>query len=234
MPGPPIAGTSSRRDSNPSLMADVTIRAYRPHDRAIIRRIACDTADLGRPIDSVFRDRDLVAEALTAYYTDYEPGSLWIAEHDARVVGYLTGCLESRRYWPVMARRVVPKIAGRALWRGSVWNRQVLWLLRAAWGTWKAGGLSRPFPSEFPAHLHVNLEPEFRGRGAGAQLVDRFVQQLKAARVRGAHASVSERNEPACRFFERLGFVALRRDRVVRPQDEPGDSSRLILYGKIV
>ena len=46
------------------------VRAYRPEDRAVIRRICADTGFLGKPIDPVFEDRELFADFLTAPYTD--------------------------------------------------------------------------------------------------------------------------------------------------------------------
>ena len=80
-------------DATPSLL----IRVYRPDDRDAVRTVACDTADRGEPVEGFFRDREVFADLLTRYYTDWEPQSLWVAEAEGRVIGYLTGCLDTRR-----------------------------------------------------------------------------------------------------------------------------------------
>jgi ribosomal protein S18 acetylase RimI-like enzyme len=57
----------------------------------------------------------------------------------------------------------------------------------------------------FPAHLHVNLAPQFRNRGIGADLIDAFAADASRAGVKGVHVitSADARN---VRFYERAGF----------------------------
>lgn len=52
---------------------DVRIRPYEQRDYEVVRRICCDTGFFGMPIDTVFKDRELFAELITAPYLDYEP-----------------------------------------------------------------------------------------------------------------------------------------------------------------
>jgi GNAT superfamily N-acetyltransferase len=57
----------------------------------------------------------------------------------------------------------------------------------------------------YPAHLHVNCHPDFRGRGIGTRLVDSFVQGCAAADLSGVHLVTT----PAARnvgFYRRCGF----------------------------
>jgi hypothetical protein len=72
------------------------IRPYQPSDRSAVRQLAYDTADAGRP--SSFPDAALQMDLLTTYYTDHEPESCWITEEDGKVKGYLTGCLDTRKF----------------------------------------------------------------------------------------------------------------------------------------
>ncbi len=59
--------------------------------------------------------------------------------------------------------------------------------------------------SRFPAHLHVNVACEARGRGVGARLVRRFEQHAEAQGVPGVHVVTGDgvRNVG---FYERLGY----------------------------
>src|SRR5476649_1308532 len=67
------------------------IRSYTPADREVVRRLCCETGFLGQPIDPVFEDRELFANFLTGYYTDWEPESAFVLEVNGEVRGYLLG-----------------------------------------------------------------------------------------------------------------------------------------------
>src|SRR2546430_14745377 len=68
-----------------------TIRSYRKTDRDAVRNLCCQTGFLGMPIDPVYEDRQLFADFLTTYYTDWEPESSFVVEIDAQIAGYLLG-----------------------------------------------------------------------------------------------------------------------------------------------
>lgn len=59
--------------------------------------------------------------------------------------------------------------------------------------------------SRFPAQLHVNLAPAWRGRGLGASLVERFLQAAKTAGAPGVHI-VTARGMRNARFYQANGF----------------------------
>ncbi len=57
----------------------------------------------------------------------------------------------------------------------------------------------------FPAHLHINLRHDLRGRGLGGLLVDRFVDDVAAAGLPGVHV-VTGAGLRNVAFYERNGF----------------------------
>jgi len=213
----------------------IAIRPYAPCDRCAVRTVSCDTADRGEPVERFFRDRDAFADLMTVYYTDHEPESLWVAEHDGRIIGYLTGCLNSHRYQRVMLWQVMPHALLRAISRGEFWSRETWAMLWVGCRTWLRGGFERHrVLAQYPAHLHLNLQRRFRGRAIGRQLIQRFIEQARAAGVRGIHASVSGSNLPARRFFERMDFIAVGRHPVIRPDAAAGRLTVTVTYGKIL
>ena len=214
-------------------MSGVAIRPYEPRDRPAVREICCDTADNGGPMESFFPDRELLADLVTRYYTDYEPQSAWVAERDSAVVGYLTGCLDTARFRRVMAWRIVPVLLGKALARGTPWHPQVRALLRANAGDWFRGGLrSGVSLAEYPAHLHVDLLAATRGLGVGRALMARWFDQVRAAGLRGIHAGVNADNTDGCRFFEAMGFTVLDRQSRMRLPD--GRQVETLIYGRLL
>ena len=217
--------------SSPTVV-DVQIRPYHPSDRAAVRQICCGTADRGEDVETVFRDREVFADLVSSYYTDYEPTSTWIAESHGDVIGYLTGCLESGRYRRVMAWRIVPHAMLRAISRGNLLSAQTWRLSWAGLQTWLRGGTRWPVPvASYPAHLHVNLQKGFRGQHIGHRLVERFLDQARAAQLGGAHVAVRSDNRPSRTFFEGLGFIELGRHRVVFPQGMSYETHETIIYG---
>ena len=211
------------------------IRSYEPRDREVLRHLCCETADQGEPVERFFHDRELFADLVTRYYTDCEPRSTWVAEHQDQLVGYLTGCLDTRRYWRIMAQRVVPPMVSHAMLRGTFWSREIWRLAHAGLQSWQRGGWRREVPLDrHPAHLHVNVQRGFRGQQVGRQLVERFLVHVRAAGLPGVHAAVVEDNRAACHFFERLGFLALSRHPIVRPGGASGQPTATVIYGKTV
>jgi len=212
---------------------DIIIRTYESRDRQMMRQIACDTADMGEPVKNFFGDREVVADLLTRYYTDYEARSLWVAEHEGKVIGYLTGCLDTRRYFRVMAWRLVPRIGIKAVIRG-VFLRQDTWrLFWAAIRTGWIGGFKRHIPlHKYRGHLHVNIERGFRSQNVGKNLVERFIEQVKAAGLAGIYLAVREDNVRGRKFFEDFGFVELSRYPTVYAKSGVHKTVYALVFGK--
>ena len=210
------------------------IRAYAPGDRAGLRQICCDTADAGQPIENFFPDREVFGDLLTNYYTQHEPSSTFVADNDGDVVGYVTGCLETKRFLRVMIWRIVPVVLINALLRGTLWHPQTVRLLRANLGLWLKHGkrTAQERLDGYPSHLHVNVRQGFRGQHLGHRLIETFCERARAAGSPGVHAGVSAENPSARHFFEGLGFQELHREARMRKPDGSGKILETIIYGK--
>jgi len=215
------------------MASDIIVRSYQSQDREAVRKIACDTADMGEPVENFFGDREVVADLLTRYYTDYESESLWVAEYEGKVIGYLTGCLDSRRYFRVMAWRLVPQIVIKSILRGVFLRQDTLRLFRATIKTGWLGGFRRRIPlDKYPAHLHMNVQKGFRSQDVGKRLVERFIEQVEVRGLCGVHLAVREDNVRARKFFEHLGFIELSRYPTVYTRKGPHNIVYVIAYGK--
>lgn len=209
------------------------VTLYESGDRAAVREICCDTADKGRPVERFFHDRELFADLLTRYYTDYESRSLWVAKANGRVVGYLTGCLDTARYQRIFRWRILPGVILRALARGILLRRETWRLIQAAVMTWRRGGFRRKVRMHsYPAHLHINIRTEFRGHHVGQWLIEQFLEQVRARGLRGIHLVTRGDNQTACRFFERMGFQLLSRHPGVLPSRNAWERHDAVVYGK--
>lgn len=186
------------------------IRLYAPRDEGEVRRICFETALFGRPIAAWLDDPQLVAEALIGCHIRCETETVYVAEADGRVVGYLAGRLDSRHPpWRCVCRMLwlIPW-----LWtRHGHWRRPRSW--RLAWAAARYGRtvlrLSAGIAARYPANLHVNIDPGCRRTGAGRALVGRFLQEAARRGCPGVHLLTPSADGKA--FFARLGFETVRR-----------------------
>ena len=209
----------------------IRLRSYAPTDREAVRQICCETADSGNPVESFFPDREVFADLLTRYYTDFEPQSSLVAVEEGRVVGYLHGCLRPHRFFWLMAFWIGPRVTLKALTRGTFFRRQVMALVFANLGLWlRTAGRHKVSVADYPAHLHINLRERCRGRRVGQLLMLEWLARACELKIPGVHAGVCADNERACRFFEAMGFQALGREPRMRL---PGQRRLLetVVYG---
>ena len=175
------------------------IRRYRRRDRAQIRHIICATALRGRPLAAFFEDEQVLVKLFMDYYLSYEPESCFVAESEGRVVGYIVGCTDSRRYQRVVLFRYGPQLLARLLlrlvtarYRRLGTYRTLWWALVRAWREVPAADLR-----QFPAHVHLGVAPELRTAGAAfyvcvVRLGDALIGDLRARGVRGLHGQIAE------------------------------------------
>ncbi len=188
-------------------MSNVIIRSFRPGDRNAVCTICCDSADKGEPIERTLADREWAADLLTKYYTDYEPSSTFVAEDNGKVVGYILGCFDNRRYGLVMLFIIIPWLLVKGLTRGVFFTSQFWGVVAAGVHNWRRlfHWRKTSFHSH-QAHLHVGIAKGHRGHHVGRQLVETLVSYAKTKGVHELTASVHDSNQAACRFFEHAGF----------------------------
>jgi GNAT superfamily N-acetyltransferase len=77
----------------------------------------------------------------------------------------------------------------------------------------------------YPAHLHINLAPQWRGQGIGGRLIDAFAAHAARHGVAGIHAVTGEgsRNNS---FYVRCGFACLRRAEI--------EGKRVAFFGRLL
>jgi ribosomal protein S18 acetylase RimI-like enzyme len=183
----------------------LVIRPYRPSDRERVREIAYATGYMGEPPDWYWRDQESFAEIWTAWYTDHEPESSFVAEQDHEVVGFLFGCLDSA-VAPSPRSAVTAQLLKRSLWlrpgtAGFFW-RAIADTLRNP--NLPSGELLDP---RWPSHLHINLLPEARGKGAGRGLMEAWIGRLRRLGSPGCHLGTLAENTRAIEFFRAMGFT---------------------------
>jgi hypothetical protein len=190
-----------------------TIRSYRPSDRDAIRELCCETGFLGAPIDPVYEDRQLFADFLTTYYTDWEPESSFVIEKDGEIRGYLLGSRRPLRnqlysFWQNIS--LFLKALTRYFRYSKASRRFVLWILMNGWREVPAA------PRRVP-HFHINLLPDARKMSTTRALMSAYLSYLYRCGEKRVYGQIvtfeSRRGE---QMFERYGFKVLNRAEITK------------------
>ncbi|MGE5280419.1 MAG: hypothetical protein ACM3L6_06725 [Deltaproteobacteria bacterium] len=184
------------------------IRPYAAGDRSAVRRLSCATAFFGLPRERIFADDEALADFLTLYFTDHEPGSCLVVEDAGGVAGYLLGARDVR----AMRRHAQPYrgIFLKMLRRGTLLSpTNLLFAARVGLSFLKGEFSGRDVSEAYPATLHVNLESRCRRQGVGRALIEAYVGLLRRASVSGVHLTTL--SPEARQFFLKTGFNDLYR-----------------------
>lgn len=185
------------------------IRPYYPNDRDALFRIAGDTAFFGNPIEAYMEDRRLFLDAFYAYYTDYESEHAWVAVADGKVIGFLVGNLDPKKYRRTMAHKIIPAVIkrlGQGEYRIGPKTRRYLREVALAF---IRGEIPKVDEMLYPSHLHLNVDAQRRGLGIGKELLMGYLNHLRCLGVPGVHLQTTNLNRAACHVYESLGFSLL-------------------------
>jgi GNAT superfamily N-acetyltransferase len=193
-----------------------SIRKFQRSDRERVRELCCETGFLGNPIDPVFEDRELFADYLTAYYTDWEPESSFVLLVNGDIRGYLLGSrFPMRQQLYNMYNNVALFLRGAV--RYPTYNeaskRFVRWILTQAWR-------EVPQAPRKTAHFHINLLPDARSVSYTRAIMDAYLKYLHdhgETRVFGQMVVFEDRR--GTRMFERYGFKVLNKSEITKYRD---------------
>lgn len=192
----------------------VVIRRCELRDLAGASEVCCRTGYGGEDISRSrqFRDRRLFAMLFCHYYLRYERDTSYVVtprDEPNRVVGYVLACSDTERYEHAFARRMVPRIALRSLFVTS-WRypRTLFEMLHWERGVpWRE---ANPAGEGFPAHLHIDILPEYQRQGIGGRLLERVETRLRELGVPGIHLVTSSEHRSALPFYEKHGYRKVR------------------------
>jgi ribosomal protein S18 acetylase RimI-like enzyme len=182
------------------------IRPYQPGDRDAVYDVAVRTGSAGQDARGRFSTDDLIGDIYAGPYLYLEPEHAYVLDNGTRSVGYVIGTASSTAYvaacrerWlPLMRQRYQPPAGPPATEEehklADLFNPELILMDELA---------------PYPAHLHINLLPEYQGSGFGRALVSTFLASVAAAGVTSCYLAVRPSNTGALAFYARLGWDRL-------------------------
>jgi len=236
---PECARMESKKSPQPQKerLASVTIRKFKPEDKAAVRRISYDTGLMGESIDPYLGCLDLFADYWTLYYTDYEPESTFVADLDGQAVGYLMGCMDTSVQQKIHNNKIMPRIRRKFLTFGYKIDRRFfsfMWRELRSKGQDELSRSEKVYIKDYPAHLHMNLVEGFRSGGIGSRLMSAYLDYLRKKGVRGLHLGTTSHNKLAVPFYEKWGFrIAARHPSTLYESILPGKAEELLFIREV-
>ncbi|MEV0641062.1 GNAT family N-acetyltransferase [Streptomyces sp. NPDC050619] len=182
------------------------VRPYRPADRPALDDICIRTAHGGQDSRPHYADPSIFPAIFAAPYVHLEPDLAFVLDDDGghgQAVGYILGTVDTPRFVEGFRAKWLPLVAERYPKTGippRTPDDEIVPLLH------HPERMLVPEVAGYPAHLHIDLLPEWQGRGYGRALMETFLDALHKKAVPAVHLSMLTANTPARSFYDRLGF----------------------------
>lgn len=175
-------------------IASVSIRPYKPADKDNVHYI-CLNSD--GPCTDTPEEQLFILATFCDYYIECEPQNCFVAANvNDRAIGYIISASDfdafAARFFDVYPKRILPN---ERLYQAAL----------------HAADLEQKYKTCFPAHLHINILPEYQRQGVGTALLDRLTMHLKNLGVPGVMLSAGEQNYNGHSFYRKYGFLELER-----------------------
>jgi len=166
------------------------VRPYERSDIERVRNICLKTTDMR--IKNEVQRRALI-NTFCNYYVECEPQNCFVAVDDEdNAVGYIICAENFARYEKKFFEKYYPIIKKCGITKGILARASVM--------------ITKRYAGFYPAHMHIDILPEYQRMGLGTQLVDALVNHLKEKKIRGLMLVVSAKNEKGMNFYNKYGF----------------------------
>ncbi|MBQ4104658.1 MAG: GNAT family N-acetyltransferase [Clostridia bacterium] len=127
-----------------------------------------------------------------AYYIEHEADNCFVLCDGEVVVGYIICSTDEKNFRKAFYKDYIKKIAEI----NKSEARKVLFI---------------PIPymllkGFFPSHLHINLLPDYQGKGYGTQMINTLLSELKKKGIKSVMLLADAENTGAIKFYENNDF----------------------------
>ncbi len=190
----------------------IIIRKAEASDKDAIEDICYRTGYMGEDLSGLeqFNDRILFAALFCQYYILYEKQHCFVAvdTEKNKVVGYILGTPDTksqrRKVTFAMGWRIALRILSVTIWKYPESLKAVLHFI---------GGFEPSSDdfiyTQYPAHLHINILPDYQKSGIGKKLITAFEHHIQSF-SKGVHLITSNKNSKAIPFYRKMGYHLLK------------------------
>ena len=172
----------------------ITIRKYEEKDRENLLKICIETSSL--PTEDK-KDLDFLNLMYNDYYAVVEGHNCFVAaDDDDNAIAYIICTENYDAYRKIFLEEYVPRLD----------ENMVVWNFNAKQGAIGSTVLQEKYKEEYPAHLHIDVLPEYHRKGIGHMLVNTLKEHLHNKGICGVMLTVGSKNMVGRGFYDKYGF----------------------------
>lgn len=167
--------------------------------------------------ENLLDTRNICFETSRSFHTDEKKEMLWLLYHDyyylndidscfiafdnllQKVVGYVFCAPNFDKYEKFFKDNLIPKISQLDVKLNSNYANERI----------KEFSVYKKFSKDYPAHLHINILPEYQGQGIGKILLEALDSNLKKKNVSGIMLITGLKNINAQKLYLKNGYEVL-------------------------
>lgn len=138
---------------------------------------------------------ECVLHTFCDYYIEREKENCFVLDDEGKAVGYIICAENYDEYKKIFDSEYLPltKPLGEELYN---WAKE-------------STVLQNKYKSEYPAHMHIDLLPEYQRKGWGGKLLSTLFEHLKSKNIKGVMLTAGIENINAGKFYKKYGFEQL-------------------------
>lgn len=179
-------------ESDRTRRKNMPIRPYEEKDKQNVQFV-CLNSDEPDPYSEI--GRKFILTTFCNYYIEKEPFNCFVATDDKdNAIGYIICTENFDKFYDVFISQYTSFLADSE-YHCNESKKSVV--------------LQEKYKNDYPAHLHIDLLPDYHHKGLGTILMDTLCSHLREKGVTGVMLTVWCNNTNACKFYEKYGFTQL-------------------------
>ncbi len=170
------------------------IKRYEEKYKEDVRFVCCNSEG---PCTWSERKQHLILTTYCDYFIEKEGNNCFVAvDENDRAIGYVLCAENYDNFKKVFRKEYLPRFK-----KYEIDCRMV-----AILSTFIQSKLKK----EYPAHMHIDILPEYQRMGLGHKLMDALCENLKEKKVKGVCLTMFSGNKKGGNFYRKYGFTLLK------------------------
>ena len=171
----------------------MNIRPYESRDRDDVHFVCLNSEG---PCKNSKRYINFALAVYCDYYIEKEPENCFVAtDEDDKVIGYIICAENFDDFYNYFQKEYCSRISK--------------WEFRRKKSAFRSIVSHRKYKDKYPAHIHIDILPDFQRMGLGRALTDVLLEHLRRKGIKGLMLTTWIKNTKGRRFYDKYGFVLL-------------------------
>ena len=172
----------------------VEIKRYEEKYKEDVRFVCCNSDG---PCDWSEKKRHIILTTYCDYFIEKEGHNCFVAvDENDKAVGYILCAENYDKFKKIFKKEYLPRLK-----KYTVSDR-----IAAVLSTFIQAMLRK----KYPAHMHIDILPEYQRMGLGHRLMDALCENLRKKGVKGVCLTMFANNEKGGNFYRKYGFTLLK------------------------